>query len=187
MMKVSKARIWIILITMLAFIVFGLYWFINNDVVLSETHPCFISDEKTALKDYLYDIYYAETGNAELAQYNIDESIANYGEDYMNMQIFPAIIYVTDISNTELLELMPIEINGLRGSVLHLPTEKMDVSTFISDARFTNEEMIKNGMSPGLDYYPIMACLSAKQEISPGLYNATVILDVLEPKSLIFK
>ena len=186
LMKVSKARIWIILVLILLFISFGIYWFVHNDVVISEDHPCYISDEKVALSDFIYDVFYAELGDENLALNILDEAFATYGKEYLNKKIYPAIIYVSDISTTELLEQMPIEVIGLKGSVFHIPTATLDCSEFVKGASFTDKEMREVGMNPGVDYYPILVGLAENQEIkfSAGLYNATVILEVLKPLSL---
>ena len=187
MMKVSKARIWIILIAMLVFIALGIHWFINNEVVISEEHPCFISDKKVVLADYIYDTFYTETGNKELCEATLKLVAESYGEEYLNKKIYPAIIYTRDIENTELLEQMPIEVIGLKGSVFHIPTEKLDCKTIVKDASFTEKEMRQAGMDPGFEYYPIMAGLGENQDVEAvsGLYKAKIILNVLEPMSLI--
>lgn len=187
MMRVSKARVWIALIVLLLLVSYGIYWFFNDEVEVSEVHPCYISTDVTTVRQYVHDILYESSGSEDLAQYEISEAINRNGEESMNQEIHPAVIYLRDISETELVELMPIQVEGLNGSVISFPNETLDCSKIIKGADFTSEEQCKVGMEPGIDYYPVLVALATDQDIKveSGLYKAKVILNVIKPIDLI--
>lgn len=83
-----------------------------------------------------------------------------------------------------------VEVAGFSGSVTYVPDETFDLSSIVKDVSFTEKEMRQAGMNPGIDYYPVLINVKEDQDgnsPAPGLYTATVIIDVLKPSSMILR
>ena len=190
LMKVSRSRIWVILILLLLLVGGGFYWFINNEVVISEKYPCYISAEEVQLGDYFYNILLKSSGDAELAQATLDGITENLGEEHMKQIVHPAILYLGDITKTEIGGMETVEVAGFDGSVIYVPNETFDCSSVVKDVSFTEKEKRQVGMNPGIHYYPVPMNIKEDQggnAPDPGLYKATVIIDVLKPSSMILR
>ena len=190
MMKVSMFRIWVILALLLLLVGGAFYWFFNNEVVISEKYPCYISAEELPLDDYSYEILLKSSGDVQLAQVELEGATDAYGEEHMKQLVHPAILYIEDITKTEISGLETVEVAGFTGSVIHIPSEIFDCTSIVRDANFTEKEMRQVGMNPGIDYYPVLLDIKKNQDGSgpaPGLYTATVIIDVLKPSSMILR
>lgn len=190
LMKVSRLRIWVILASLLLLVGCVFYWFMNNEVVISEKYPCYISAEEGQLNDYIYEILLESSGDAELARNGFEETTEFYGEEYKKQTVHPVILYIEDITKTEMGGLETIEVAGFKGSVIHIPNKTFDCESIVKDVHFTEKEMRQAGMYPGIDYYPVLAVIKEDQYgnvPAPGLYTATVIIDVLKPSSMILR
>ena len=190
LMKVSKSRIWVILILLLLLVGCGYYWFFNNEVVITEKYPCYISAEEVPLEDYVYEILLQSSGSEEFAQGNLEGTIEDFGAEYMKQTVRPALLYLEDLAKTEMNGLETVEVAGFRGGVVNIPDGAFDCSRIVKDAQFTEQEMRQVGMNPGIRYYPVLVAVKeprGSRDPAPGLYTATVIIDVLKPSSMILK
>ena len=190
LMKVSKYRIWVILVLLLLLVGGGFYWFMNNEVVISEKYPCYISEEEVTLEEYLYEILLKSSGDAGLARATLNGVTENFGEEHMKQIVHPAILYLEDITKTEIGGMETVEVAGFDGSVIYVPTEIFDCSSIIKNVSYTEKEMRQVGMNPGLDYYPVLLDIKKNQDgngPTAGMYKATVIIDVLKPRSMILR
>lgn len=190
LMKVSKLRIWIILILLLLLVGCGFYWFFNKEVVVSEQYPCYISAEEIPLEEYLYEILLKSSGDAQFAQVELEGAIEVYGEEPMKQLVHPGILYLEDITKTEMGGLETVEVADLTGTVIHIPNETFDCDSIVKNVHFTDKEMRQAGMNPGIHYYPVLLYIKNDQDGNapdPGLYEATVIIDVLKPSSMILR
>lgn len=190
MIKVSKLRIWIILISLLLFIIFGFFWFVKSSVVIEERHPLYISDELMTVRELYYKIVYQDFNDAETAGKWLSATEKAFGTDYMNRNVYPACLFVKDFSNSEMVEHMDIKASEYNGTILYLPFESFNYKNIFPNMEYTDEEMRKVDMTPGIKYSPAMVAIWAKQDgvnVKPGLYDSSVILDVLKPISMITK
>lgn len=190
MIKVSKLRIWIILFLLLIFIVFSFVWFVKKSVVIEERHPLYISDEMTTVRDLLYKLIYQDSNDAEITKEWTNETEKIYGTDYMDSNIYPACLFVKDLSSSEMVEHMDIKAAEYNGTILYLPFENFNYKNIFTNMEYTDEEMRKVGMIPGINYSPVIVAIWAKQDnmkVKSGLYDSSVILDVLKPISMITK
>lgn len=188
MMNVSGKRVWIMLALILGVLALGIFWFLNHEVVISEQYPCYVSEEKTTMDRFLYEIYREEMGDEEQAKAAIDGLIESYGRDYVVRDVYPAYIFVDDIQNTELISEMKIKVGDHNGTVAHMPTETFDFSEFQADRTFTEKEMREAGLNPGVEYSPVLVAIWADENngsIRSGLYRASVIIDVLKPVTML--
>ena len=190
LMRVSRTRIWVILVLLLLLAGGGLYWFMNKEVVISEKYPCYVSEEEVPLGEYFYEILLKSSGDAGLAQDTLDRLTENLGKEHMKQMVHPAILYLADITKTEIGGMETVKVAGFAGSVTYVPDETFDLSSIVKDVRFTEKEMRQAGMNPGIDYYPVLINIKEDQNgngPAPGLYTATVIIDVLKPSSMILR
>lgn len=190
LMKVSKLRIWVILILLLLLVGCGFYWFFNKEVVISEQYPCYISAEEMPLEEYMYQFLLQSSGSAEIARGTLADATKYYGEEHMKQAVHPGILYLEDITKTEIGGLETVEVAGFSGNVMLIPNETFDFGSIVKDVHFTDKEMRLVGMNPGIDYYPVLLNIKEDQDGNapdPGLYNATVIIDVLKPSSMILR
>lgn len=190
LIKISKFRVWILLLLILISIVIGIIWFVKSEVVIEERHPLYISNDVSKLGDLIYRTVYQELKNENLAKEWVKEMEDIYGSDFINKDIYPACLFIDDSSKTEMVDQMEIIASDYKGIVLFIPFETYDYKKLFNNIEFTDEEMRKVGMNPGIKYSPIIVAIWANQvneNVKPGLYNSSVILDVLKPITMIFK
>lgn len=190
MMKVSNARIWIILFFLLIVIISGLIWFCKNEIILEEYYPCYVLAEKRLKKDLLHDIILEQTGDIDITEHWMDELIENNGEDYINQIVYPVCLYVKDIANSELIEYLEIKILDIKGVIDFIPVNDFNCNKFFPNMNLSDEAKRKVGLNPGIDYSFVFATIPVNKAdglINSGLYNASVILDVIRPITMIVK
>lgn len=190
LIKISKFRIWILLLLILISIIFGIIWFVKSEVVIEEHHPLYISNDVLKLGDLIYKTVYQESQDEKIAKDWVKGVEDLYGSDFINKDIYPACLFVDDVSKTEMLEQMEIIASDYKGIVLFMPFETFEYKKLFNISEFADEEMRQVGMNPGIKYSPIIVAIWANQvneNVKPGLYNSSVILDVLKPITMIFK
>lgn len=185
-LKFNKAGIWVALITLTVAVIAGLILFLSRDIVIRETHLCYVTNTTGSSKDMLYELFMSETNKrVDITREKIEET---YGK-VLSPESRIVYFFVRDMEETEIAEGMNVMVGNSEGIVVSIPNEMTDYE-HILESGLNEEEMRQAGLMPGISYYLITAFLSCdgtEAVMEPGFNNAEVILNVLNPVSMILK
>ena len=187
-MKVNGAGVWIVLIALIAAVIVGMVLFLSNEIVMHESHPCYVSDVSMPSIDALYETVF--TAPVYSGTVTRDDVETVYG-DLLKPHPYSQLSYflIDDPDHTEMAEGMTFYIGDNAGFVISFPNEPTEYEDMLR-LGIREKEMRKAGLTPGLPYYMITALLFSDRPdpvLTPGFYTADVILDTVDPVSFILK
>lgn len=185
MMKISGVRMWIILSVLTVLTVTGLTLFLTNRItVTAESKLCYVSGETMIYREAL-----TESAQQALPEYaylyeSIDQADVTYPLDGM---VQPVILSFDENEQT-IHDGMPLQVQGRSGKVL-IAMLPMSLQQII-DKGYSEMELLKGGFVHSRSYSFIYAVLYLQDGMEPlpeGMYKAEVLLDELDPVTLILK
>ena len=187
-MKVNGVGVWIVLIALITVVIAGIVVLLSHDIVMRESHPCYVSDVSMPSIDALYETIFTDPVYGDSVTRDTVETV--YG-DIMKPHPYSQLSYflIDDPDKTEMAEGMTFYIGDNAGFVISFSNEQTGYEDML---RFgiREKEMRRAGLIPGLPYYLITAIIFSEEPdpvLTPGFYTADVILDVVDPVSFILK
>lgn len=187
LMKISTPGIWIIMIVMLVAVAGGLILFLSHDIVIRQSHLCYVSDVCKPSKEAMYEL---ASGHGEgvvkvwreaVDATNVSETLPPYVQS--------AYLIVKDMDSAQLSAGMTLEFDGIRGKIVEIenaPVNHEELLQLGMDSR----EMRLAGLSSAASYYLCRVFLfndGPTPTTASGFYTADVTLEVIKPLSLILK
>ncbi len=183
-MKINHVGVWILLAVLTVALITGLILLASRDIVIRESHLCYVTGTSGPSMDMLYELFMAETGNREdMTREKITETYGEALSPYSQIAYF----LVRNMEETEIAEGMTVRADGSEGRVVSIPREMTDYEQILQ-AGVSEEEIRKAGLMPGIPYHLIVAffpCGETGPDLTPGFCSAEVILNVLNPVSVI--
>ena len=186
LMKISTPGIWIILIILLLAVTGGLAVFLSRDIVVRETHLCYITDTVKPGMDAMIELGYGDGEENDVRWKNYVETMYK-GVLPSSVQI--AYLVISDISSTEIFEGMTLHAGSTEGKIVYVPNELSDHEEMLQ-LGMNEKDMRRNGLNPAASYYLCEVFLYSDEPefpAAPGFSTATVTLDVVDPVSLILR
>ena len=185
LMKISSVRIWIVLAALLIAVAGGLAAFLSRDIVIQETHLCYVSD------------LWLPSIEAMIGPGSGDEKTDIAWKEYVEINfagLLPpyaqiAYLVLEDIDSTEIEEEMPVRFGSAEGQVYFIWPEPSDQEELLQ-LGMDEKKMRQAGLNPAGLYYLCTVFLFNDEpglQTEPGFGMATVTLNVVDPVSLILK
>lgn len=184
-MKISGIRMWILLSVLTVLIITGLILFLSNRIkVTVESDLCYVfKDTMTYHEAMTKSIQLASPQYAYMYE-GLEQTLNGYPPDNM----VQSVVLSFDDNKQTICEGMPLQIQGRSGEVL-ITTLPISFQQLIENGT-PEEDLLKAGFVPSKEYTFICAVLYLPEGMKPlpeGLSKATILLDELEPTTLILK
>lgn len=186
--KVNGVEVWIALFILITTVIVGMVIFLSNEIVMHESHSCYVSEVSKPSVDALYEIINLNSSYSTSVTKDLLEK--EYAEIIKPGSYSQSVYFLVDnLEESEMVEGMTFYIGDNAGYVASIPGNPMEYEDMFK-LGIQEKEMRKAGLKPGHPYYMVTAFLINKNPnpvLMPGFYMADVILDIVDPISFILK
>lgn len=185
MMKVSGTRMWLVLSVLTVLIVTGLILFLTNPITISsEVEQCYVLGETMTYREALMEAVQEALPEYAYLYEGIEQSDVSYPLD----GTVQPVILSFDENEESIRDGMPLRVQGRGGYVL-ISSLPMSLQQII-DKGYSEMELLKAGFVHSRRYtftYAVLCLPEGTEPLPEGLYKAKILLDELEPVTLILK